>query len=88
VELDGGKCREARVALGAAAPTPQRAVEAEAFLAGKALDEKSIAEAAALAAASARPITDQRGSAEFRKEICRVLVERALRDCGEGGRQR
>ncbi|MFH1681675.1 MAG: FAD binding domain-containing protein, partial [Candidatus Eisenbacteria bacterium] len=63
LDLDGSRCREARLALGAVAPTPFRAAEAEDFLKGKEPNEETIARAAALAAGEARPIDDQRASA-------------------------
>jgi carbon-monoxide dehydrogenase medium subunit len=69
----------ARIALGAVAPTPLLATEAGGFLAGKAVTEEHIKEAARLAQAIAKPITDLRGSAKHRKHLCAVLVERTLR---------
>jgi CO/xanthine dehydrogenase FAD-binding subunit len=68
----------ARIALGAVAPTPLFASDAGAFLSGKAITRANIKEAARLAQAVAKPITDLRGTAEHRKHLCAVLVERAL----------
>ena len=68
----------ARIALGAVAPTPLFASSAGDFLAGKDLTRANIKEAARLAQAIARPITDLRGTVEHRKHLCAVLVERAL----------
>jgi carbon-monoxide dehydrogenase medium subunit len=73
------RCEEARIALGAVAPTPIRVPQAEAILAGKALTEEVIEEAAEQAAEAARPISDMRGSAEYRKEIVKVLTRRTLK---------
>ena len=78
LEMDGTMCRDARIALGSMAPTPLRCTEAEALIKGKTLDGALIAECAALAIAQSTPITDQRGSAWYRKEAGTALVARAL----------
>jgi carbon-monoxide dehydrogenase medium subunit len=72
-------CQEARIALGAVAPTPIRVPQAEAILTGRALSEEAIEKAAEKAAEAARPISDLRGSAEYRKEIVKVLTRRTLK---------
>lgn len=74
----------ARIALGAVAPTIVRATEAEAWLAGKALDDGTIGRAAELAAAVAKPISDIRGSADYRRDMVRVLTARALNQLRDG----
>jgi carbon-monoxide dehydrogenase medium subunit len=74
----------ARLALGAVAPTIVRAAQAEAYLAGKELTGEVIAHAAELAAVAARPISDIRGSAEYRRDMVRVLTGRALRQVRDG----
>jgi carbon-monoxide dehydrogenase medium subunit len=79
VELSGGTIRAARIALGAVAPRPLFVREAGDSLVGKAPSEEAFAEAAALAQAAARPISDQRGTAEHRKHLVGVLTKRALR---------
>jgi len=79
VERDGaGRCRQARIALGAVAPTPIRAHEAEEALRGQQLTPATIAEAARLAAEATQPIDDIRGSAAYRKRVVEVLVRRLL----------
>ena len=72
-------CQEARIALGAVAPTPIRVPQAESILAARVLTEEAIEEAAERAAEAARPISDMRGSAEYRKEIVKVLTRRTLK---------
>jgi CO/xanthine dehydrogenase FAD-binding subunit len=73
-----GRCAEARICLGAVAPTPVRAIEAEQLLAGQELSEALLERAGEAAAAVARPITDQRGSANYRTRLVQVLTKRTL----------
>jgi carbon-monoxide dehydrogenase medium subunit len=75
---------EARIALGAVAPTIIRAPEAEASLAGKFLAEETISEAANLAQAAAHPIDDVRGPAWYRSEMVMQSVARALGSIAAG----
>lgn len=70
-----------RIALGAVAPTPMRAPNAEALLAGRKLEPGVIDEAAAEVAREVRPISDVRASADYRRQMSGVLVKRALREC-------
>jgi carbon-monoxide dehydrogenase medium subunit len=73
-----GRSTEAGIALGAVGPRPFRAREAEAVLVGAPLDEARVAQAAARAAAAARPISDVRGGADYRRAMVEVLVARGL----------
>ena len=66
-----------RIAIGAAGPTPLRAVDAEAALAQD-TSKEGIARAAELAASAARPIDDIRGSAAYRRAMVRVLARRGI----------
>ena len=75
---DSRKVKKIRIALGAVAPTPIRALNAEALLTGKSISAKTIEEAALTAAEEANPISDLRASAEYRRELIRVLTRRAL----------
>ena len=85
LQLDSkGRVKWARIALGSVAPTPIRAVNAEKLLVGRQVDEGALAEVCDEAAREARPITDVRTSAEYRREMCRVLVRRALEECAAG----
>lgn len=76
---DGQRCEQARITLAAVAPMPVRAREAESFLAGKAPDEATFAQAGELAARAAKPISDVRGSAAYRLELVKVLTRRSLK---------
>jgi xanthine dehydrogenase iron-sulfur cluster and FAD-binding subunit A len=76
--MDGEKVVEAAITLGAVAPTIIHAREAQQYLAGKTLDETTIAQAADLAVRAARPISDVRSSASYRTEMVRVSVKRGL----------
>ena len=75
---DDHTCEQARISLAAVAPTPVRAKEAEAFLAGRHLDDTTIAHAGELASQAASPISDVRGSAAYRIELIKVLTRRTL----------
>jgi carbon-monoxide dehydrogenase medium subunit len=76
--LSDGVCKKARIALAAVAPVPLRATEAERALEGQAVTPDRIARAAELAVGAARPISDQRGSADFRRHLVRTLTRRTL----------
>jgi aerobic carbon-monoxide dehydrogenase medium subunit len=76
--LANGVCTKARIALAAVAPVPLRATAAEQALEGQAVTPDRIKRAADLAVDAARPISDQRGSAEFRSHLVRVLTRRTL----------
>lgn len=78
LDADGSRFVSSRIALGAVAPTPLFTPEAGAFLSGKVITRENVKEAARLAQALAKPITDLRGTAEHRKHLCAVLTERAL----------
>lgn len=71
-------CEDIRIALGAVAPTPIRALKAEKILKGEVLKDGLVEEAAKKASDEINPISDIRASAEYRKEIVRVLTERAI----------
>lgn len=69
---------EPRIALGAVAPTVIRAPQAEAYLEGRAATPEAMAEAGRIAAGEAKPISDFRASADYRRELVAVLTRRAL----------
>jgi CO/xanthine dehydrogenase FAD-binding subunit len=75
----GGTITAARVALGAVAATALLVAEAGAALVGSKLDEAALAALDAAARRAARPISDKRGTAEYRTKIAGVLARRAAR---------
>ncbi|RMF83712.1 MAG: xanthine dehydrogenase family protein subunit M, partial [Nitrospinota bacterium] len=75
---DGDRIADCRIALGAVAPTPLRARQAESALIGKPFTRSSLEEAAHLAATETAPITDIRSTATYRLQVARVLVRDAL----------
>ena len=81
VDSTTGQCKRARIALASVAPTPVRAREAEEVLEGQVLTRELVSQAAELTPRAASPIDDVRGSAEYRKELCKVLTRRTLEHC-------
>ncbi len=75
---DGETIEQARVSLGAVAPTPLLVAEAGDSLFGKTVSDEAIDEAARLAQDAARPIDDMRGTIRQRKHLAAVLTRRAL----------
>lgn len=75
---DHETCAAARIAIGAAAPVPFRAEEAESLLVGQPCDEAIVQAAAERAVSAAQPITDVRASAEYRRLLVKGLVGRAV----------
>ncbi|OGQ49672.1 MAG: hypothetical protein A3I10_05700 [Deltaproteobacteria bacterium RIFCSPLOWO2_02_FULL_57_26] len=77
--LDGERCQNVKIVLGAVAPTPMRARNAEEVLEGKEIDDALIENAAQAAADESRPITDVRASADYRKEMVKVFTRWAIK---------
>ncbi len=84
---DGNTVRDARVVLGAVAPVPMLVEAAGAALAGRPPDEEAFHRAADAAMEAAEPISDIRGSADFRREIVGVLTQRASRTAWQRARE-
>jgi carbon-monoxide dehydrogenase medium subunit len=77
--------RDVRIVLGAVAPTPIRARQAESVLRGKKISQELIDEAGKVAAAESKPISDIRGSIEYRRNLVDVLTRRSLKAAIEKG---
>ena len=77
--LEGDVVTEARLALGAVAPTPLALDDAARALVGRRLDDAAIEEAQRAAAAAARPISDMRGTEDQRRHLSNVLTGRVIR---------
>ena len=71
-----GICEDVRIALGASAPTPIRAKKAEGVLHGNKITDNLLRQAGVVASTEAEPISDIAASAEYRRELVRVLVAR------------
>ncbi|MEJ2130121.1 MAG: xanthine dehydrogenase family protein subunit M, partial [Gammaproteobacteria bacterium] len=74
-----GVVKQARVALGAVAPTVVLVPEAADAIVGTKLDKSALAELASACAAACAPIDDMRGTVEFRTEVAGVLARRAAK---------
>lgn len=79
VEAEGDVVRGARIALGAVAPVPMLADDAAAAIEGTEPTPEALERAGALAAAACSPISDARGTADYRRQVVGVLTARALR---------
>jgi carbon-monoxide dehydrogenase medium subunit len=74
-----GNCKDARISLGAVAPTPIRASKAEKYLIGKKLTDQAIEEASERAGEGADPPSDMHGSREYRLDMIKVFTKRAIK---------
>ncbi|MBY8974326.1 xanthine dehydrogenase family protein subunit M [Rhodobacteraceae bacterium NNCM2] len=79
LSLDGDTIKEARVSLGAVAPTALLVEDAAAAIIGTALDDAACDKLAAAASAACNPIDDKRGTIEFRVQVAGVLATRAAK---------
>jgi carbon-monoxide dehydrogenase medium subunit len=74
--MNGKVCTDARMVLGAVAPTPLRIKKSEAAIRRREVDEKNVCKVAEVAAEECRPISDVRGSEDYRRQIVNVLIRR------------
>lgn len=83
VAMDGKRCMEIKLVLGAVAPTPIRVKKAEEILRGEKMDDALIEKAARAASDESSPVSDVRASADYRKDMVQVFTRYALRRCHE-----
>lgn len=79
LDADGAQVREARIVISAATDVPTCLAAAEKTLKGVRVDDKALREAADAAAAEAKVISDEHGSAAYKRELLRVYLARAIR---------
>jgi carbon-monoxide dehydrogenase medium subunit len=80
VQVDnGGRCREIRIGLGGAAPTPVRAKQAEALLRDEKITESAIEAASVEVSKNCDPLSDAHGPADYKRKMAGLLTKRALR---------
>jgi aerobic carbon-monoxide dehydrogenase medium subunit len=87
--LAGGSVKQARIGLTNVSPIPMRAKNAEAALAGKQLTDDVLEAAGKAAAAECNPSADLRGEVDYKRDLVRILIKRAVRRAAErakGGR--
>jgi carbon-monoxide dehydrogenase medium subunit len=78
VEMNDKKCVDIKVALGSVAPTPLRLHELEKELVNKEISDELIQKITLKDSKNIKPITDIRGTAEYRKDMCSVLIKGTL----------
>jgi carbon-monoxide dehydrogenase medium subunit len=85
LRLDGDRCVDARLVVGALTPTPVRVTEAEEAMRGRQPAADLFAEVGAIVERTIDPIDDMRGSAAYKRRVAGVLAERAIARCFEQG---
>lgn len=78
ITVERGHCTDVGIVLAAVGPTPIRATHAEALLRDRPISEALVLQAAHAAMEDARPISDVRASAAYRREMVSVLTRRAI----------
>lgn len=85
VTVEGGVIKDCRIVLGAVSPVPMRARKAEDALRGMAVTDELLEAAGRMASGECSPISDIRGSEEYRRDMVRVFTRRALRKAIDHG---
>ena len=84
---DGGKFEDAQVSLASVAPTPLHVTTITDHLSGKEINDENIEKAGELAKDASKPISDMRGTAEYRQHLCEVLTKRSLKQSIERAKE-
>src|SRR5262245_57925088 len=80
LQTKNGTCEDVRLGLNSVAPTIMRAKKAEEILRGKSIDDATLRKMGEVAATECDPMDDNRGSAEYKREMVKVLVRRAVQE--------
>ena len=80
---DGPVCKDVRVVLGGAAPTPRRATKAEEILAGKKMTDALLEEVSQRVSEQAEPVSDIHASEEYRRQLVKILTKRMVKKAWE-----
>lgn len=83
VHLNGTKCRDVRLCLGAVAPTPKRASKTEKLIRGNRITQALLEKAGIQASKEAKPISDVRANRDYRRKMVSILTKRALHEAYE-----
>jgi len=78
LDMSQGKCTQARIAVGAVAPTTIRLTKTEKLVAGKAVTEQVLQEVHQSVSTEIKPIDDVRSTAEYRRDVTGILVKRVI----------
>ena len=84
---DGSKFEDAQVSLASVAPTPLHVTSITDYLSGKEINDENIEKAGELAKDASKPISDKRGTAEYRQHLCTVLTKRSLKQSIERAKE-
>jgi len=87
IRIEDNTCIDAKFAFGSVAMTPLRISEIEEFLEGRELSEENILKASEEVRKFVKPITDVRGTEEYRRDMCQVLMRRVIQTCIERMRE-
>ena len=84
---EGSKFEDAQVSLASVAPTPLHVTSITDYLSGKEINDENIEKAGELAKDASKPISDMRGTAEYRQHLCTVLTKRSLKQSIERAKE-